>query len=133
MRPAGKGAIVNFSSSGADSVNPGLSLYSLTKSAVNSLTRSVAKEYGAFGIRCNAIAPGWVETPMGTHRWRDASGAIDPALRAKGIRQREQTSPLGIVGTPRDIALGVLYLASDASRFVTGQNLRLDPEAPEPV
>jgi 3-oxoacyl-[acyl-carrier protein] reductase len=126
MRPAGKGAIVNFSSSGADSVNPGISLYALTKAAVNMLTKSVAKEFGAYGIRCNAIAPGWVETPMGTHRFRDEDGNIDPAKRAEGLRQRMQTSPLGIVGTPRDIALGVLYLASDASRFITGQNLRIN-------
>ncbi|MEO6093784.1 MAG: SDR family oxidoreductase [Novosphingobium sp.] len=126
MRPAGKGSIVNFSSSGADSVVPGLSLYAMTKAGVNMVTRTAAKEFGAWGIRVNAIAPGWVETPMGTHRFRDEGGAIDPARRAEGIRQRAETSPLGIVGTPRDIALGVLYLASDASRFVTGQNLRIN-------
>lgn len=126
MRQAGSGAIVNFSSSGADSVVPGISLYAMTKASVNMLTRTVAKEFGPWGIRCNAIAPGWVETPMGTHRFRDEDGAIDPAKREEGIRERAATSPLGIIGTPRDIALGVLYLASDASRFVTGQNLRIN-------
>lgn len=126
MRPAGAGAIVNFSSSGADSAVQGLSLYSLTKAGVNMLTRSVAKEYGAYGIRANAVAPGFVETPLASHGFRDESGAIDPAKREQGLRLREQYSPLGIVGTPRDIALGVLYLASDASRFVTGQVLRIN-------
>jgi 3-oxoacyl-[acyl-carrier protein] reductase len=124
MRPAGAGSIINFSSSGADSPVPGLSLYSMTKSAVNMLTRTVAKEYGAYGIRANAVAPGWVETPMGTHGFRDETGAVDPVKREQGLRQRESASPLGIVGTPRDIALAVLYLASDASKFMTGQILR---------
>lgn len=124
MLPGGGGSIVNFSSSGADSPVPGLSLYSMTKSAVNMLTRTVAKEFGVYGIRANAVAPGWVETPMGTHGFRDKSGAIDPVKREEGLRLRAAASPLGIVGTPRDIALAVLYLASDASRFVTGQVLR---------
>jgi 3-oxoacyl-[acyl-carrier protein] reductase len=124
MREAGAGSIVNFSSSGADNAISGLSLYAITKAGVNMLTRSAAKEFDAHGIRVNAIAPGWVETPMGTHSFRDASGAIDPAVRAEQIRLRAQASPLGIVGEPRDIALAVLYLAADASRFVTGQVLR---------
>jgi 3-oxoacyl-[acyl-carrier protein] reductase len=124
MRPGGGGSIINFSSSGADSPVQGLSLYSMTKSAVNMLTRTVAKEFGAYGIRANAVAPGWVETPMGTHGFRDAAGTIDPVKREEGLRLRAGASPLGIVGTPRDIALAVLYLASDASRFVTGQVLR---------
>lgn len=124
MRPNGSGSIINFSSSGADSPVPGLSLYSMTKSAVNMLTRTVAKEYGAYGIRANAVAPGWVETPMGTHTFRDERGAIDPAKREEGLRLRAMASPLGVVGTPRDIALAVLYLASDASKFMTGQVLR---------
>jgi 3-oxoacyl-[acyl-carrier protein] reductase len=96
----------------------------MTKAAVNMLTRTVAKEMGQYGIRANAVAPGWVETPMGTHGFRGADGRIDPAKRDEGVRLRAQASPLGVVGTARDIALAVLYLASDASRFVTGQVLR---------
>jgi 3-oxoacyl-[acyl-carrier protein] reductase len=118
------GAIVNFSSSGADTPPPNLSIYSLTKNGVNSLTRTVAKEMGPYGIRCNAIAPGWVETPMGTNTFRNESGAIDPEKYETGLKQRAAASPLGITGTPRDIGLAVLYLVSDASRFMTGQIVR---------
>jgi 3-oxoacyl-[acyl-carrier protein] reductase len=124
MRPAGTGAIVNVSSTGADSAAPGFSIYAMTKSAVNTLTRTCAKEFGAFGVRVNAIAPGWIDTPLANFRFRDASGAIDPELRAQGIADRAKASPLGITGVPRDAALAMLYLASDASRFVTGQILR---------
>lgn len=124
MKPAGAGSIINISSSGADTPNAGLSLYSMTKSAVNMLTRTLAVEYGPLGIRANAIAPGWVDTPMGTHRFRNESGEIDADLRKEGLRLRAMASPLGITGVPRDIAFAALYLAADASRFMTGQVVR---------
>jgi 3-oxoacyl-[acyl-carrier protein] reductase len=124
MRQAGAGSIINLSSSGADSVNAGLSLYSMTKAAVNMVTRTAAVEYGPFGVRVNAIAPGWVETPMGAHRFRDASGEIDSRLREEGLRLRAAASPLGMTGVPLDIAFAALYLAADASRFMTGQIVR---------
>jgi 3-oxoacyl-[acyl-carrier protein] reductase len=124
MQKARRGAIINVSSGGGESAVPGLSIYSMTKAAVNMLTRTTAKEFGPFGIRVNAVAPGWVDTPMGTHGFRDEKGEVDPVKRAEGVRQRELVSPLGITGMPRDIALAILYLASDASRFVTGQIMR---------
>jgi 3-oxoacyl-[acyl-carrier protein] reductase len=124
MRRARRGAIINLSSAGGESAVPGLSIYSMTKAAVNMLTKTAAKELGSCGIRVNAVAPGWVDTPMGTHGFRNENGEVDPAKRAEGIRRREQASPLGITGTPRDIALAILYLAADASSFVTGQILR---------
>jgi 3-oxoacyl-[acyl-carrier protein] reductase len=124
MKNAGTGSIINMSSTGGESAVPGLSIYSMSKAGVNMLTRSVAKEFGPLGIRANAIAPGWIDTPMGLHSFRDETGAIDPERRDEGIRQRAKASPLGLTGTPRDIALTVLYLASDASRFMTGQILR---------
>jgi 3-oxoacyl-[acyl-carrier protein] reductase len=124
MRRARQGTIINLSSAGGESAVPGLSIYSMTKAAVNMLTRTSAKEFGPFGVRVNAVAPGWIDTPMGTHGFRDQNGEVDPVKRAEGVRQREQASPLGITGTPRDIALAILYLASDASRFVTGQIMR---------
>jgi len=124
MKAAGRGSIINLSSSGADSANPYISAYSMTKAAVNALTRNAAKELGQHGIRVNAVAPGWVDTPLANTAFHDASGQVDPAIRETGLRQREATSPLGITGTPRDIALAVLYLAADASRFMTGQVVR---------
>ncbi|HEX4376582.1 MAG TPA: SDR family oxidoreductase [Steroidobacteraceae bacterium] len=124
MRSAGTGSIINLSSGGAESAVPGLSIYSLTKAAMNMLTRSAAKEFGPFGIRVNAIAPGWVDTPMGNHSFRGATGSIDAGKQAEGLAARRQASPLGLTGTPRDVALAALYLACDAARFVTGQIIR---------
>lgn len=124
MRPQGSGSIINVSSTGADSAAPGFSIYAMTKSAVNTLTRTCAKEFGPFGVRVNAIAPGWIDTPLANFRFRDASGAIDPQLREQGLRDRAKASPLGLTGEPRDVALAMLYLAGDAGRFVTGQVLR---------
>ena len=124
MRPHGRGSIVNVSSQGADSSPPGVSVYAITKAGVNALTRSAAKEFGAFGVRVNSVAPGWIETPMVSYRFRNDSGEIDPEKRDVVRRQFAQVSPLGLTGVPRDIALAILYLASDASRFVTGQVLR---------
>ena len=91
------------------------------------LTRAyetVAKELGQYGIRANAVAPGWVDTPMGLHSFRDASGNVPTEQYEAALQSRGSVSPLGLTGTPNDIALAVLYLASDASRFVTGQILR---------
>lgn len=124
MSPLGRGCVVNISSGGAESAPPHLSIYALTKAAVNSITRTAAREFGPLGIRVNAVSPGWVDTPLGNSPFRDAEGAIDPDRQQVGLRQREQVSPLGITGVPRDIALAVLYLVADASRFVTGQILR---------
>lgn len=132
MRTQGAGSIINVSSTGADSAGPGLSIYAMTKSAVNTLTRVCAREFGPFGVRVNAIAPGWIDTPMANTRFRDAAGAIDPELREQGLQQRALASPLGLTGVPRDIALAMLYLASDASRFVTGQVLRANGGASMP-
>lgn len=124
MMGKGSGSIVNISSGGGEAPVAGLSIYSLTKAAVNMLTRTVAKEFGPFGVRANAVAPGWVDTPMGLHSFRDESGAVSAERREEALQSRASVSPLGLTGTPRDIALAVLYLASDASRFVTGQILR---------
>ena len=120
------GSIVNFSSGGGETAVPGISLYCMTKAAVNQLTRISALEFGKFGIRVNAVAPGWINTPMGSTLYRDKQGNIDPVRREQVLEQQASLSPLGINGTPMDIAMAVLYLASDASAFMTGRVLTIN-------
>lgn len=126
MKAQGRGVIINISSGGADLPISNLSVYSMSKAAVNALTRTCAMEFGGYGIRVNAVAPGSIETPMASEMYRNADGEIDPELREKVSRRLAQASPLGLRGMPSDIALAILYLASDASRFITGQVLRVN-------
>lgn len=126
MQAQGRGgAIVNVSSTAGDSPVPGLSVYGMTKAGVNQLTRVCAKEFGPFGVRVNAVVPGWVDTPINASQYHDAAGAVDPAAREVVMGQMRALSPLGLTGEPRDIGFALLYLASDASRYVTGQQLRV--------
>jgi len=124
MKRLGGGAIVNISSAAADNPTADLSAYAISKAGVNMLTRAAAVEFGAFHCRVNAIAPGFIETPMVATAYRDRAGAIDNVRREEFLRARAKATPLGITGRPRDVALAALYLASDLSRFVTGQVLR---------
>jgi 3-oxoacyl-[acyl-carrier protein] reductase len=124
MTPRGRGSIINISSTGADVPSAGLSVYAMTKAAVNMLTRSLAHEVGQHGVRVNAVAPGFIDTPMVTYRFRGADGAIDERQREAVFNARAEATVLKRIGTVQDIALAVLYLASDASAFTTGQILR---------
>jgi 3-oxoacyl-[acyl-carrier protein] reductase len=124
MKHGGAGAIVNIASAGADMPVPGFSVYAISKGGVNMLTRTAAAELGPFGIRVNSVAPGYIDTEMVAYAYRNADGSIDETRRDDMRRRRSQGTPLGLVGQPRDIALAILYLLSDASRFVTGQVLR---------
>lgn len=126
MRERGGGAIINISSGGGAKPVPNLAIYGMTKAAVNSLTWTAAKELGPYGIRVNAVAPGWIDTPATSVRYRDASGDIDPMLRDKVFAYMAEQSPLGRIGTVSDIAFALLYLASQAGGFVTGQVLRVN-------
>lgn len=112
------GAIVNISSNAADEPMAGLSLYAASKAGVNMLTRSLAKEFGPLGIRVNAVAPSFIRTGMTTSG--DAEG--DAAILARHAAR----SPLGRVGEPEDVANAMLFLASDAASFVTGQVWRVN-------
>jgi 3-oxoacyl-[acyl-carrier protein] reductase len=110
------GSIVNMASAAIDHPAPGLAAYSMAKAGVAMLTRVAAQEGGPLGVRVNAIAPGFVVTPM-TQRG-------EPERMAEVEKSMRRRSALGAIGEPEDIANAVLYLASDASRFMTGQILR---------
>ena len=126
MQGHGGGVIVNISSGGGTLPVPGMATYCMSKAAVNQLTRVCAIELGPLGIRVNAVAPGWIETPMSSAVFRTPQGEIDPIAREAYVAQQRAASPLGILGSPMDVAFAVLYLVSDASRFVTGQVLTVN-------
>ena len=117
MRRAGGGSIINISSTAGLVGSPnGSPSYTASKGAVRLLTKSAAIQYAKEGIRCNSVHP----RPIDTEMIRDT--LTDPAR----LEQRMQRLPMGKVGTPEDIAYGVLYLASDESSFVTGSELVID-------
>ncbi|MFE5814989.1 SDR family NAD(P)-dependent oxidoreductase [Streptomyces sp. NPDC056479] len=111
-----RGSIVTMASGAVDTGGPGLLCYGVAKAAVVQLTKTLATEMGPHGIRVNAVAPGWIRTPM-TDRHDCTAQTQTEAFMAR-------MSPLGRVGEPEDIAHAVLHLASDASSFTTGQILR---------
>lgn len=116
MLEAGGGSIVNMSSV-ASSIKgvPGRFAYGTTKAAVIGLTKAVAADFVAQGVRCNAICPGTVDTPSLNQRLAD-TGDYDAARKAFTARQ-----PMGRLGKPEELARLALYLASDDSAFTTGQ------------
>ncbi|MEU5537011.1 SDR family NAD(P)-dependent oxidoreductase [Streptomyces sp. NPDC020362] len=111
-----RGSIVTMASGAVDTGGPGLLCYGAAKAAVVQLTKTLASEVGRHGIRVNAVAPGWVRTPMTDRHDREAQAHTESRMA--------RMSPLGRVGEPEDVAHAVLYLASDASAFTTGQILR---------
>ena len=110
------GSIVTMASGAVDTGGAGLLCYGAAKAAVVQLTKTLATEVGPRGIRVNAIAPGWVRTPMTDRHDREAQAHTESVMARR--------APLGRVGEPDDIAHAVLYLASDASAFTTGQIVR---------
>jgi 3-oxoacyl-[acyl-carrier protein] reductase len=124
MAASKRGSIVNVASAGGEMPAPTLSVYGMTKAGVIQLTRTAAAELGPQGIRANAVAPGFIETPMTKRVWTGADGSIDEAKRAEVLGARSAQSPLSTTGEPEDIAYAMLYLAADASKFMTGQVLR---------
>lgn len=111
MRDNGGGAIVNISSIAGTNVLKGSSDYCVSKAGVWMLTRCAALELSRYGIRVNAVGPGYIQTSM--------SGAV--LGNERWVRERERETPLGRLGEPNDIANACLYLCSDDASFVTGE------------
>lgn len=121
MLAKGKGNVINMASV-ASSVKgaPNRFVYGASKAAVIGLTKALAADFVAKGIRCNCICPGTVETPSLYDRMR-AQGDVEKAKAAFIARQ-----PMGRMAQPEEIAAMVIYLASDDSAFITGQALVID-------
>jgi NAD(P)-dependent dehydrogenase (short-subunit alcohol dehydrogenase family) len=125
MLETGAGRIINVSSiSGVVAGGTPMLAYSVSKAAVLHLTRCIATEFAGRGLRCNAILPGLIDTPMvGEHADRGAYGTADPAeIR----RVRDSLSPTGTQGTPWDVARTALFLAGEGSAYVNGQAIAVD-------
>ncbi|HUF86172.1 MAG TPA: SDR family oxidoreductase [Thermohalobaculum sp.] len=121
MLERGAGSIVNMASAASSVIGaPNRCVYGATKAAVIGLTKSVAKDYVTRGIRANAVCPGTVDTPS-LHERLSATGDYDAAHRAFTARQ-----PMGRLAEAWEIAALVVYLASDASAFMTGQAVVID-------
>lgn len=116
MVARGRGSVIGFTSIRAVAVEPGQGVYAATKAGLLQLMRTAAAELGPAGVRCNVIAPGVVETPL-TQQIRN-----DPDW----YRAYADKSALGRWSQPSELAGAVVYLASDASSFVTGSQLLVD-------
>lgn len=114
MTRSKKGSIINMTSVVALMGNAGQANYCAAKAGLIGLTRSLAREYGARGIRVNAIAPGFITTDM------------TAVLPAEVVESMVGNTPLGRAGMPQDVAKAVVFLAGEGASFITGQVLAVD-------
>lgn len=114
LRERGGGSIVLVSSINGERGRFGQSAYAASKSGLHGFAKSLAREVGRFGIRVNCVAPGMIATPM-----------IE-TLEPRFLEASREESCLGRLGTPEDVAAVTAFLASDSSRHVTGQVIRVD-------
>lgn len=117
MLAAGKGSIVNISSNASLRGQPYNTAYAAAKGGVNILTKSSAAEYGARGIRINAVSPGVIRTP-GVEQYFGEQPKIAEGLKKAAV--------MGRIGEPEEIAAAVVFLCSDQASFITGQILSVD-------
>ena len=117
MFEQGRGSIVFITSMTALFGIPEVAAYTAAKSALSGLVRALAVEWSGRGVRVNAIAPGWIETPM-SHHALDA----DPQRKDRILRR----TPMGRLGEPDDVGWAAVYLCSPQAKFVTGQQLAVD-------
>jgi 3-oxoacyl-[acyl-carrier protein] reductase len=108
------GRIINIASDSGVAAFPGEAAYGASKAALIALTRAIALELGPYGIRCNAVCPGAIRTPMLLGE-EQAAAEVESTLAAR--------TPLGRIGEPEEVARVALFLASDLSGFVTGEHL----------
>ncbi len=116
LKAQSNSAIINISSVEAFIATEGLGCYSVSKAALNMLTKSMAKEWGKYGIRANAICPGLIKTKFSEALWSNE------AMLKYYLKQ----TPLGRIGDPQEIANLALFLASDASAYSTGAMFMAD-------
>ena len=114
MRRQGGGSIINVSSIGGMGGYPGIFAYATTKWAIRGMTKCAARDLGSLGIRVNTILPGVIDTQMIAH--------LPQATKDGWLA----TMPLGRIGTPKDVAQVAVFLASDASAYMTGAELVVD-------
>jgi NAD(P)-dependent dehydrogenase (short-subunit alcohol dehydrogenase family) len=120
MLPQRAGSIVNVSSIQGVAAFPRYFTYQAAKAAVIMLSKGVAVDYGPFGIRCNTVLPGTVETPM-------TYASLPPAVpREEALRREGDLAPLGRVAQPAEIAEVVRFLLSDAASYITGASIVVD-------
>lgn len=110
-------AIVNISSIEGLGANPNHGVYGASKGAVASFTHNTALEFGPHGIRCNAIAPGWINTPF------NEEFLAQYPDRAKVDKEIKNLHPVGRLGLPEDVANTAVFLASEQAGFITGQEI----------
>jgi NAD(P)-dependent dehydrogenase (short-subunit alcohol dehydrogenase family) len=125
MRRSGGGSIILMSSVAGLRGSPGLAAYCATKGGVRLLAKAVALEVASDNIRVNSVHPGIIDTPI----WTKMNPSVGAERRNAPIDPHERASlavPLGVAGQAQDIADGVLFLASDAGRYMTGAELVID-------
>ena len=120
MRRTGGGAVVNIGSLEGLAANPRRTAYAASKGGVHALTRAVALDLGPDSIRCNAVCPGWINTPF--------NDSFFESLRDRDAGKRAIVGlhPVGRMGLPEDVANTVCWLACDESGFITGQEIVVD-------
>jgi meso-butanediol dehydrogenase/(S,S)-butanediol dehydrogenase/diacetyl reductase len=120
MRQRGGGSIINIGSIEGIGSNPEHAAYCASKAGIHGLTRALAVDLGRDSIRCNAIAPGWINSELS-----DAylANQTDPHVARQALLRLH---PVGRTGTPADIGGAVVFLASESSAFITGQVLVVD-------
>jgi NAD(P)-dependent dehydrogenase (short-subunit alcohol dehydrogenase family) len=118
----GGGSIINNSSTAALRFTYANVAYAASKGAVKQLSQNIGVQYAAKNIRCNAVMPGYIDTPRITERLK-RSNPNDYEVK---VKERQMAVPTGTLGSAFDVAYGVLYLASDESRFVNATELVID-------